>query len=123
MDQGPGLKPIDMRRIREVVRLHEDRKASVRQIARACQIGRSAVDEYPHRAKATGLSRPLPGEMSDAELESRLFPPRPQPGEPPRPLPDWSTVHQELGRQDVTRPPFEVYSLIRRFHREDNDPA
>lgn len=88
-----------MRKIREVVRLRWDRGASVREIAGACQIGRSTVDEYLHRAKAAGLSWPLPEEMSDAELESRLFPPRSHPGEPPRPLPDWSNVHRELGRQ------------------------
>jgi transposase len=88
-----------MRKIREVVRLHEDRKASVREIARACGIGRSTVDEYLHRAKAAGLCWPLPEGLSDADLESLLFPPRPEPGEPPRPLPDWSVVHRELGRQ------------------------
>jgi transposase len=88
-----------MRKIREVIRLHADRRASVREIAGACQIGRTTVGEYLLRAKAAGLSWPLPEDISDAELEALLFPPKPGSGEPPRRLPDWSTVHRELGRQ------------------------
>jgi len=87
-----------MKKIREVIRLHWDRRASVREIAAACGIGRTTVGEYLHRAGAAGLSWPLPDELSDAELTRLLFP-RPKSGEPLRPMPDWSLVQKELSRQ------------------------
>jgi len=95
-------KPIEMKKIREVLRLRLDRKASVREIALACNIGRSTVDEYVHRATAAGLSWPLPEELTDLCLERQLFPPKPRIGEPPRPLPDWSSVQRRLGRKGMT---------------------
>ncbi len=45
-----------------MLRLRLDRKASVREIAAACKIGRTTVDEYVHRAEAAGLTWPLPEE-------------------------------------------------------------
>jgi transposase len=95
-------KPIEMKKIREVLRLRLDRKASVREIASACNIGRTTVDEYLHRAAAAGLTWPLPDEITDARLEGRLFPPRPGKGEPARPMPDWSTVQRRLARKGMT---------------------
>jgi hypothetical protein len=52
----------------EVLRLRFDRKASVREIATACNIGRTTVDEYLHRATAAGLAWPLADEITDANL-------------------------------------------------------
>jgi len=91
-----------MRKIREVLRLRFDRKASVREIATACNIGRTTVDEYLHRATAAGLAWPLADEITDAILENRLFPPQPGKGEPARPMPDWSAVQLRLGRKGMT---------------------
>lgn len=91
-----------MRKIREVVRLRQDRKLGVREIAAACKIGRTTVNEYVHRAEAAGLSWPLPEGLTDRELERLLFPPKRAKGEPPRPLPDWSHVRSELSRKGVT---------------------
>jgi transposase len=88
-----------MKKIREVIRLHLDRRASVREIAIACGIGRTTVGEYPHRAKAAELSWPLPEELSDVELTRMRFPPPARIGEPARPPPDWSFVQKELSRQ------------------------
>jgi transposase len=39
--------------------------------------------------------------MDDQQLERWLFAP-PPPASVTRPLPDWSVVHQELRRKDVT---------------------
>ena len=47
-----ATKPTEMNKIREEPRLRLDRKASVREIALACNIGRRTVDEYLHRATA-----------------------------------------------------------------------
>jgi transposase len=71
-----------MRKIREVLRLKFDAGLSVRKIA------------------ASGLQWPI--DISDAELNRRLFPPAvPVPSEQ-RPLPDWAWVHAELRRPGVT---------------------
>jgi len=58
--------------------------------------------EYFRRADVEGLSWPLPADLSEAELEQRLFPY--SPGEVRRsvPQPDWVYVHAELRRKGVT---------------------
>jgi transposase len=91
-----------MRKIREVIRLKQDRYASAREIALACHIGRTTVQEYLHRAEAAGLRWPLPEELSDAALERLLFPPGPIPDGPPRAVPDWPRVQTQLARKGVT---------------------
>jgi len=91
-----------MRKIREVVRLWWDLKASGREIALSLGIARSTVGEYLHRAEAAGLSWPLPESLSDEDLERLLFPPAPGKGEPPRPMPDWPSASKELSRKGVT---------------------
>ena len=107
-------KPIEMRKIREVLRLRLDRKASVREIARACNIGRSTVDEYLHRAAAAGLAWPLPEEMADAALCSLLFPPQAAKDDPTRPMPDWSAVQRRLTKKGTT------LALLWQRYKEDH---
>jgi transposase len=53
---GMARRPIGMKKIREIVRLHLGSDASVRQIATACGIGRSTVSEYVARIAASGLT-------------------------------------------------------------------
>ena len=91
-----------MRKIREVLRLKRERHANARDIARACQIGRTTVGEYLHRAEAAGLGWPLPEDLSDEALERKLFPPGPPPDGVPRSMPDWGYVRRELARKGVT---------------------
>ncbi len=91
-----------MRKIREVLRMRLDRKASVREIARACNIGRTTAQEYVHRAAAAGLSWPLPQELTDSALTHLLFPPRPTKEEPARPMPDWQEVQRRLTKKGMT---------------------
>lgn len=95
-------KRIDMRKIREVLRLRFGAGASVRQAALSCHLSTSTVAEYGYRAAAAGYGWPLPDGVDDEELERALFPPRPRAGEKPRPLPDWNQVRKELGRKGVT---------------------
>ena len=83
-----------MRRIRELLRL-EARGHSIREIARSLNISHSSVRRYLGRARRAGVSWPLPPELSDRELEARLFPAAP-PSNVPRPLPDFSEVDREL---------------------------
>ncbi len=55
------------------------------------------MSDYAGRARAAGLSWPLPEGLNDTALEAALFPPLP-PSRVPRPEPDWDRVHRELQR-------------------------
>jgi transposase len=94
-------KRVSMRKIREVLRLTHEHKLSVRQVSRATGVGKTAVGEFVARARVIGITWPIPAEISDAELEARLFTP---PGfhASTRPVPGWSKVHEELKRRGVT---------------------
>jgi transposase len=52
-----------MRSIKEVLRLHQEIGLSSRQIAKSCDIARSTVKEYLHRARRAGVSWPLPPDL------------------------------------------------------------
>jgi transposase len=54
------------------------------------------------RAQAAGLSWPLPASLDEAAIARLLFPALPPKRAAPHPIPDWSTVHQELQRTGVT---------------------
>lgn len=93
---------LSMRKIREVLRLSLGGKLSARAVSQSCGLGRTTVREYLQRASKAGLSWPLPEGMADADLEALLFPPPVSPGQAPRPLPDWQTLHEERKRKGVT---------------------
>lgn len=100
----PALR-LSMRQIRELFRLKFGSllPTSDRQIAAHLGVARSTVAEYLERARAAGLSWPLPLDLSDADLEERLFArPNIRPGARRRPEPDWAAVHRELKRPGVT---------------------
>ena len=65
-------KQLSMRKIGEVARLKAS-GLSVRRIARSCNVARSTVAEYLERLAASGLSWPLPPELTEGQLEDRLF--------------------------------------------------
>src|SRR5215471_19535734 len=90
-----------MRKIREVLRLTFAEGLSRRQVARAVGLPYTTVANYVTRAQHVGLDWPLPEGLDDGQLEARLFV---SAGPPPlvRPLPDWTEVHRELRRPDVT---------------------
>lgn len=94
-------KRLSMRKIKEVLRLKAT-GLSNRKIARACGISRPSVAEYIRRAHAAKLSWPLPSNLSDTEIEQRLFPPSSSVSLDQRPTPDWQAVHAELRRKGVT---------------------
>lgn len=91
-----------MRQIREVLRLKWGLGYSERQTASACGVSRPAVRSYLQRATAAALQWPLPEALDDAALEQRLFPAPVTLPARSRPLPDFSTMHQELRRKGVT---------------------
>ena len=91
-----------MRKVREVLRLLWDQQRSIREVAVACDLARSTVQEYERRARDAGLGWPLP-EVADSALEAMLFPSsKVVPGRTAEP--DWAVVANELAaRKHVTR--------------------
>jgi len=86
---------LSMRKIREVLRLKFDCALSGHRIAQSCQISRSTVADYLCRFEKAGLSWPLPEDLSEEELEKKLFPA--VANEPSaKPLPDFEYIYQEL---------------------------
>jgi hypothetical protein len=92
---------IDMRKIREVLRLALGEELSRRQVSAASGVPLTTVSDYLRRAAAAGLKWPLPGDFDDARLEALLYPPA-APSVVTRPVPDWDRVHKELRRKGVT---------------------
>jgi len=90
-----------MRKIEEVLRLSFDGRLGLRAIAQSLRISPSTVGDYLRRARAAGLSWPLPPGLDEVALERRLFP-APRPSRQSRPLPVWTDVHRELKRKGVT---------------------
>jgi transposase len=92
-----------MRQIREVLRLRLEKRFNDRQISRSLGIGRTTIQEYLRKAKEAKLTWPLPVELDEAELQKRLYPPKPTVApRPRRNLPDFPLLHQELKKKGVT---------------------
>jgi transposase len=92
-----------MRHVKDILRLKFQNHLSVREIAGSCGLPTSTVGDYLHRARAAGLSWPLPEGMSDPQLLERLMNSAVlQEGAPVKPLPDWPAVHEQLRRKGVT---------------------
>ncbi len=95
-----SAKRLKMRKIREILRLKQEKGLTHRSIARAQHVSIGTVSEYLAKAKDVGLSWPLPEEMDEEELERRLFP---RPEEPmARAELDFAYIHKELRRTGVT---------------------
>lgn len=91
-----------MRKIREVLRLRYECGCKHRQIALSCSVSPSTVADYLERAEAAGLTWDQARELSEAEVESRLFTLLGR-SEPAARVPvDFAWVHRELARVGVT---------------------
>lgn len=91
-----------MRRIKEILRLKWSCGLGDRAVAQACSVSRSTVSKYVRRARAAGLSWPLPEDMTDEALERRLFCAPDRSGNSPHYVPDWTDIHRQLARKGVT---------------------
>ena len=96
----PGQR-LPMHKIRDVLRLSAG-GMSKRKIAASLGVSPTAAGECIRRARRVGLGWPLPADMADAALESRLYPPPATTAKDQRPQPDWVRVHGELRRPGVT---------------------
>jgi len=92
-----------MRKIKDVLRLRFESSLSTRKIAFSLRISLGSVHEYLSRARAAGLSWPLPVGLTEEQLEARLFPPLTTRSAAARPLPNWQQTDIELKRKGVTR--------------------
>ena len=90
---------LSMRKIKEVLRLKYDSGLSQRQIAASCGIAPSTVADYLKRAEVAGLTWPLPADLTDESIQSKLAcasPPKSTSPPPARVMPDFSHIHDEL---------------------------
>lgn len=94
---------LNMRRIRDVLRLKYGQGLSERQIAASLGLSKTSVGTYLRRARQSGLSWPLPECLDDDGLELLLFPAASTVPDPDRPVPDWASIDRELRRPGVTR--------------------
>src|SRR5712672_1660757 len=92
---------LPMRKIRDVLRLSAS-GLSKRQIAASLGIGPTAAGACLRRAREAGVGWPLPDDLDDAALESRLYPVPTTTAKDWRSLPDWPAIHRELRRKGVT---------------------
>ena len=95
------MQRLSMRKIREALRLRAD-GFSGRRVAQSLSLGRATVSDYFRRADVAGLAWPLPDNLSDVDLEQRLFPHQPGASARAIPQPDWACVHAGLRRKGVT---------------------
>jgi len=87
---------VTMRKIREILRLAWSCGQSRKSIAIGFGVGKTTVTDTVARAKAAGFCWPLP-DIDDDALERLLYPPVLHPTCRQVPLPDWNTLHNELG--------------------------
>ena len=98
----PAKREMSMRQIRLMLRLAGE-GVSAREIGRTVNVARSTIQDYLGRAKAAGLTWPLPDELTDDVLQTRLFTKAgAKTGFRRRPEPDWAVLLCELKRPGVT---------------------
>jgi len=86
-----------MRKIKEVLRLWLVLSLRYREIARTVGAARSTVTEYISKAESLGLTWEQVEDLSETDLELKLFPPMERiQVHAPKPMPDWQEVDQEL---------------------------
>jgi transposase len=97
----PAKRELTMRQIRQMLRLARD-GVSAREIGRTLGVAGSTIQDNLKRAAAAGLAWPLPGELTDATLEQRLFAHAGvKRGFRRRVEPDWAALACELKRPGV----------------------
>lgn len=89
-------KRLSMRKLREILRLRFETGLSVRQIGVVLRTSPTTVSEYLRRLEEAGIGWPLANDVTDEEIERRLFPSVTK--AETRPVPDWALVQRELKR-------------------------
>lgn len=97
-----AMSRLHVKKILEVLRLRFDGKLSYREVAASANCGSSSVGDCLRRFTASGLAWPLPEGLTEAELESRLYPPAAKTASDQR-SPDWQYIQRELKKKSVTK--------------------
>ena len=92
---------LPMRKIREILRLRQQRGLSVRETARSLGVSSGVVSKTVSRAEKAGVSWEVAEGLNDAALEERLYGRAAGPRDD-RPRPDPIYLHTELRRPGVT---------------------
>ncbi len=92
---------LSLRKIREILRLKFEAQLTDLAISQAVGVARSTVQECLSRARAAGVSWPLPAGLDEAGLQARLY--RREPPVVRHPLPDFAVLQAELAQPGVTR--------------------
>lgn len=92
-----------MRKTREVLRLHYDSRLSNQQISDALRISKTSVFNILSRFKESEISWPVPEDMAETELETRIYQKEPSTSHgKERILPKFEYIHEELARPHMT---------------------
>ena len=95
-------RTISMRRAREILRLKHVLGLANRQIASALKMSHVTVGTYLKLAESSGVSWPLPAEVTDSRLMELLRSSSRPPEAALRPLPDMDWVYREMRKKHVT---------------------
>ncbi len=93
---------LPMKKIREIMRLRWECECSYRAIAQSIGVSDSTISDCMQRIKLAGLSWPLPDNLTDEQLEAKLYPPNIKIDEEKKGEIDWAFIHKELKRKNVT---------------------
>ena len=96
-----ATRRLTMRKVRDILRMKWALKMSHRDIARSLSVSPSSVSETLKRASYAELDWQQVYELSESELEARLYG-VPTPRGQKRPLPDFVQLEIELRRPGVT---------------------
>lgn len=91
-----------MRSIRQILYYRLEKKIGAEQTARALKVSKGTVINTTKRFEESGLPWPLPEEVSDSTLESRLYPPTPRTTVVEAQLPSIGYLEQELAKKHMT---------------------
>lgn len=91
-----------MRKISEMLRQRHELKRSYRDISKSLNISVGTISDYLSRAKAAGLSWPLPPLSEEALYEKLFLPALNQTTSKSKMAPDWEWAHRELRKKGVT---------------------
>ena len=95
---------VNMRKIRELLRLKHEAGLSHERIALACSLSKGVVSKYVRRFALSGLSWPLPASMDDRQLEAALLGSTPPADAQLGYMPlDYATLDASLRHKGVTR--------------------
>ena len=92
---------ISMRKIKEVLRLRFECNLSQRGASKVCKVGRKTIQDYERRFKVSGLTWPLPADVTEEVLEQKLFGTQPRKVSNKSPI-DFEHMFQELKKPNVT---------------------